>query len=203
MVVVVEIGVDMHCAMRHYVCMTINRIAAATLTVAALATSALALSLCSTPVSHAEDVQPAPTTQTLTVPTDAATPVVTQPAPAVVTPAPAVPDGVLHAQPQPVDNAGKDVDPAPDITIAPCTMTVHPPYTRPDVCVDGSGNVVPIPRTGDGMVGGPGYKAPGETYSLPPCPSEDSSNCYWDATTRGNGQGTSFVNLNGVTYYAR
>lgn len=28
---------------------------------------------------------------------------------------------------------------------------------------------------------------------LPACEFEDSTNCYWDAETRGNGQGTSFV----------
>lgn len=33
------------------------------------------------------------------------------------------------------------------------------------------------------------------TYgTLPPCPTEDSVHCYWDATTQGNGHGTSVVN---------
>lgn len=41
----------------------------------------------------------------------------------------------------------------------------------------------------------------GPTYTLPPCAQEDSENCYWDAATRGNGVGDSFVNLAGVTYY--
>lgn len=36
---------------------------------------------------------------------------------------------------------------------------------------------------------------------LPPCPTEDSTNCIWDATTSGNGGGTSFVDINGTTYY--
>ena len=45
--------------------------------------------------------------------------------------------------------------------------------------------------------------APGgqPTPSLPPCPTEDSDNCIWDATTHGNGQGRSFISLNGTTYY--
>jgi hypothetical protein len=30
---------------------------------------------------------------------------------------------------------------------------------------------------------------------LPPCEYEDSSLCYWDAQTRGNGLGTSFADL--------
>lgn len=29
--------------------------------------------------------------------------------------------------------------------------------------------------------------------TLPPCPTEDSDNCYWDADTMGNGQGTDSV----------
>jgi hypothetical protein len=28
---------------------------------------------------------------------------------------------------------------------------------------------------------------------LPPCPTEDSDNCYWDAQTMGNGEGTDVV----------
>lgn len=30
---------------------------------------------------------------------------------------------------------------------------------------------------------------------LPPCATEDSTNCYWDAQTQGNGQGTDLVYL--------
>lgn len=37
------------------------------------------------------------------------------------------------------------------------------------------------------------------TY-LPECTTEDSTNCYWDATAHGNGQGTSFADINGTTY---
>lgn len=35
---------------------------------------------------------------------------------------------------------------------------------------------------------------------LPACATEDSTNCVWDAERSGNGQGTSFVDLNGVVY---
>jgi hypothetical protein len=37
---------------------------------------------------------------------------------------------------------------------------------------------------------------------LPPCPTEDSVGCYWDASARGNGVGQSFtVDAEGqVTY---
>ena len=39
------------------------------------------------------------------------------------------------------------------------------------------------------------------TFTLGPCAQEDSDNCYWDAALFGNHEGTSFVTLNGVTYY--
>ena len=31
--------------------------------------------------------------------------------------------------------------------------------------------------------------------SLPPCKTEDSTHCYWDADTMGNGQGNDFVDM--------
>jgi hypothetical protein len=36
---------------------------------------------------------------------------------------------------------------------------------------------------------------------LPPCPTEDAENCYWDAATMGTGSGRSFVDVGGVVYY--
>jgi len=39
------------------------------------------------------------------------------------------------------------------------------------------------------------------TLSLRPCLVEDDDDCYWDAARMGNGQGTSFMRLDGVTYY--
>jgi hypothetical protein len=41
----------------------------------------------------------------------------------------------------------------------------------------------------------------GPNIVIPPCPTEDSENCYWDAAQRGNGIGTSFIRFDGVTYY--
>lgn len=38
------------------------------------------------------------------------------------------------------------------------------------------------------------------TY-LPACETEDSTNCYWDATVQGNGLGQSFVDINGTAHY--
>lgn len=37
--------------------------------------------------------------------------------------------------------------------------------------------------------------------ALPPCENEDSDNCYWNAEMRGNGEGVSFVTIDGNTYY--
>jgi hypothetical protein len=36
---------------------------------------------------------------------------------------------------------------------------------------------------------------------LPACVTEDSSDCYWDADTRGNGEGRSFTDRGGVVTY--
>lgn len=39
--------------------------------------------------------------------------------------------------------------------------------------------------------------------TLSQCATEDSTNCVWNAATQGNGQGRSFIDINGVAYYAR
>lgn len=36
--------------------------------------------------------------------------------------------------------------------------------------------------------------------TIPPCAHEDSHNCYWDAATRGNHEGRSFIDLDGHLY---
>ena len=41
----------------------------------------------------------------------------------------------------------------------------------------------------------------GGTLQLKACAEEDSQNCYWDATQRGNGQGRSFINIRGHIFY--
>ncbi|QQO39507.1 hypothetical protein SEA_NAMAGO_106 [Microbacterium phage Namago] len=42
----------------------------------------------------------------------------------------------------------------------------------------------------------------GDEYdSLPHCVTEDSDNCVWDARVDGNGEGRSFVTIDGVTHY--
>ncbi len=42
--------------------------------------------------------------------------------------------------------------------------------------------------------------------TLPPCQDEDAASpelpdCWWDATSRGDGKGRSFANIGGRTYY--
>lgn len=41
----------------------------------------------------------------------------------------------------------------------------------------------------------------GTRVTIPPCPTEDSDNCYWMADRQGNGKGRSFVTIDGTTYY--
>lgn len=33
-------------------------------------------------------------------------------------------------------------------------------------------------------------------FSFQPCATEDSTQCYWNAQTQGNGEGTSFIAIN-------
>ncbi len=35
--------------------------------------------------------------------------------------------------------------------------------------------------------------------AVPPCEYEDSTNCYWNASTQGNGRGQSFIDVAGWT----
>lgn len=43
----------------------------------------------------------------------------------------------------------------------------------------------------------------GSEWLATPCPEEDSRNCWWNAAKRGNGEGTSFLNLHGHYHYVR
>lgn len=38
-------------------------------------------------------------------------------------------------------------------------------------------------------------------FAIPPCATEDSDFCAWDATTRGNGLGRSFISWEGEVYF--
>lgn len=50
-------------------------------------------------------------------------------------------------------------------------------------------NLFPVTATG------------GVSQSIAACATEDSTNCYWDATTHGNGLGQSFLDIDGTAYY--
>lgn len=39
------------------------------------------------------------------------------------------------------------------------------------------------------------------SFILPPCATEDSDNCFWDAQERGNRLGRSFVTVNGTRLF--
>lgn len=49
-----------------------------------------------------------------------------------------------------------------------------------------------IADAGGICIGEPGSSQVG-TLDLPPCPTEDSDHCYWDAATMGNGRGQDVV----------
>lgn len=75
----------------------------------------------------------------------------------------------------------RQVYPAPEVT--------EPPVTEP----------IPAPELTESVTDA---FEPWPLNTLYPCDFEDSEyNCYWDAKTRGNGEGTSFVNVDGVTYH--
>ena len=48
------------------------------------------------------------------------------------------------------------------------------------------------------LAGGAGIA---QASTLEPCEFEDSANCYWDSSERGNGQGDSFVDVDGTAHY--
>lgn len=42
----------------------------------------------------------------------------------------------------------------------------------------------------------------GDAFTLPPCPTEDSAACYWDAPSRGDGTGRSYwIDPAGTVHY--
>jgi hypothetical protein len=41
-----------------------------------------------------------------------------------------------------------------------------------------------------------------EEPAIPVCSTEESTNCFWDATNSGNGSGQSFIDVDGTPYYA-
>lgn len=55
----------------------------------------------------------------------------------------------------------------------------------------------PVPSPDEGV----SPEASFPDITLPACPTEDSEDCYWDASARDNGEGTSFFRYGGVTYY--
>jgi hypothetical protein len=48
---------------------------------------------------------------------------------------------------------------------------------------------------------GTGLGATPKPNTLQSCTNEDSTNCIWDARIHGNGEGRSFIDYGGHTYY--
>lgn len=69
--------------------------------------------------------------------------------------------------------------------IAALTPAHHPASASPEPVVETT--VSPSPRP--------------TLATLPLCAEEDSRNCYWDADVLGNGEGRSFIDINGTAYY--
>lgn len=79
----------------------------------------------------------------------------------------------------PVEPSYIEAAPEPVELVSPLPVETSPPVT-----VDLSG----LPSEG--------------SITLPPCEIEDATNCYWNSAVSGNGIGSSFLDVNGVTYYA-
>ncbi len=45
------------------------------------------------------------------------------------------------------------------------------------------------------------FGAEQHSVTVPACAEEDSTNCFWDAKVQGNGEGRSFLDIDGVVYY--
>lgn len=79
--------------------------------------------------------------------------------------------------------------------------TVEFPYSTDTIYVLHTGEVVTAVESYNGaprdIFYSPDLATAFEMSGLVPCLAEDDVNCYWDATTQGNGEGTSFLNLRG------
>lgn len=66
----------------------------------------------------------------------------------------------------------------------------------------GKRTTTPEPRETP-VIGTALYCEEGECFEVPtePCPTEDSTDCVWDANTQGNGEGRSFFDIDGTTHY--
>lgn len=125
----------------------------------------------------------------------------------------------------PVADTRTDVCATPDGTLAPVTEESPAPAPAPVQTLNETPAATPSP-TPTPTLGTlpqrvcapwmePGWYGPdgnaqsciwampnaGGTLELKACATEDSENCYWDATIRGNGQGRSFINIRGHVFF--
>jgi hypothetical protein len=116
--------------------------------------------------------------------------------------------GICHGEPIPdvgIPTSAPTVTPAPlnrgGYTVAP----VEPP--APVTVAAAPPIVIAPPIVNEPIVDEPIVNEPTPRWAndwlegAQPCAVEDDDNCYWDAMTMGNGQGWSFVTVDGVTHY--
>lgn len=136
---------------------------------------------------------PAPVVQTLN-----AEPAPT-PTPEPVAPTPTVTDVPVVVD-TPVNGGPATADPAPEPEPTPTDTPATPAVNAPLTCA---------PWMEGGWLGLDGQPTsciwamsnPGGTLELKACAEEDSQDCYWDATIRGDRTGRSFINIRGHYFY--
>lgn len=79
------------------------------------------------------------------------------------------------------------------VTPAPVVISVPEQYSAPEY-VETHEYTAPVTAED-------GTQVDESFYTLPACEYEDSDNCFWDATTMGNGSGSSFTVIDGVYTY--
>lgn len=117
--------------------------------------------------------------------------------------------GTVPDAPEPV-TVSAEVTPEPTTapveveTPAPVEVAAPEPIAPADVVTPEPAPAPPIAPVAPVEPASPEPAAPAPVAPdrvLTACLVEDSDNCYWDARTMGNGTGTSFITLDGVTYY--
>lgn len=90
-----------------------------------------------------------------------------------------------------------------EVTIDDTPMTSPDVAPSPEAMPDPLPEMVPLPEATEtpSPAPDPAPIDPAPEATLPPCEYEDSDNCFWDASERGNGYGCDFVTIDGVTTY--
>lgn len=81
-------------------------------------------------------------------------------------------------------------------TYAPIVHAWYVPTVTPEVA-ECMANTLDVACTDRPAIQG----TPAGADTLPPCATEDGTECYWNGYTMGNREGRTFINMGGVTYY--